>query len=82
MNVREYFETILSARHLVGMTADEIEALESMPVDSVCGEDCKNALNSCATLLISIHRAFGPDSNEEDEIVAATLSAVICFICG
>lgn len=82
MNVLEYFQKVLSASHLTGLAADEIESLESMPIDSNCGDDCKKALDACAGLINFVRQAFGDESAEEDEIVAATLSAVMCFICG
>ncbi len=80
MNILEYVQAVgLSTE---GLDSDGFEALDSMPLDSNCGNDCKSAIDAAITLINIIRQAFGNESAEEYNIADATLSAVLCFICG
>jgi len=79
-NVLEYFKAKLNSP---GIDSGLNEAMESMPVDSVCGDDCKLAIDRAKAFLDSVRKAYGdthPDYIESvNDITAEVLG---CFICG
>lgn len=54
-DIFDYFETHLR------VTPDDV-SLHELPVDSVCGASCKQAIDAAATLLLALTLAHGEDS--------------------
>lgn len=57
-------------------------AMIDMPIDSVCGNDCKLAIDACAEFIKNIRKAYGEYSQHEIDAVISTLNVLGVFICG
>lgn len=81
VTVRAYFEQAFPA-HVYVAARDPVD-LESMPLDSHCGADCKAAVDAGAALAAQVRRAFGDDKPEHFQEIGEIVADVCgCFICG
>lgn len=86
MNVLDYFK----AQFPLYPTDEDVEILGEMPMDSVCGLDCKCAIDSATSLINHVVRAYGPiDSFEHPlgptltfPIINAAVQVCVCYIRG
>jgi hypothetical protein len=76
MNIYEYFNSKLG-------TPPSDESLKELPVDSVCGAECKSAIDAGAALIQHLRSAFGRgDERSEDrahDIFYTVDSIVECY---
>ena len=84
MNVREYFETAFPDQSYIDPTASA--DLESMPLDSTCGEACKIAIDrgkALDDLILEGHGPFYPNHSHETKAISqAVLGLCLLYICG
>jgi hypothetical protein len=79
-NVLEYFNAKLGTP---AIDNDLTEALESMPADSNCGDDCCKAIDNAKAFLGSVRKAYGDTQPGYIESVHDITAEVLgCFICG
>lgn len=80
-NVRQYFEEVFPDPTYPH--DDDAECFEDMPLDSVCGRDCKKAIRAAELMRVQIEAAFG-DLYPEFFINLREMTArvVRCFITG
>lgn len=71
MNIYDYFKEKL------GVEPDDT-SLKKLPVDSGCGDDCKEAIDAAEKLVAIVAKAVG-HSTETDMIISATEEAVTVF---
>lgn len=61
----------------------EADVLKSIPLDSVCGKDCRQAIQTAADFTAQIRKAHGTGTPVLENLVRSTaLSIVLTFICG
>jgi hypothetical protein len=79
-NILDYFTAAgFSAE---GIDAARIAAMQSMPTDSNCGDDCRKAIDSAKAFADAVRMAFGDDFGflaQLTDILAATCG---CYITG
>lgn len=83
MNVREYFERAFPG-HVYEQRRDPAD-LESMPLDSTCGQDCKGAIDAATTFanhVRMIHGAAGKGAEQLCRIRNITVNLCGVMICG
>lgn len=85
MNVRQYLEQAFP-RHRYE-SPRQIGPLESMPLDSNCGDDCKKAIDRAKALDDLIAEGHGEyyethHSNETQCISAIAADLCLLYICG
>jgi hypothetical protein len=84
MNVYSYFSTVFgeALAHDV-IDSDQREDLESMPLDSNCGEDCKKAIDRAHEFSQSIYNAYGQwNEGHFHEVLNIAVKTCLVFICG
>lgn len=90
MNVREYFESKFKP-HMFNLDVDHDRAeeglgdiLAEMPLDSNCGDGCKQAIDACAAFVECIKMAYGEYDYPEyiNETLHACVHTCVCFIRG
>lgn len=82
MNVFDYAVKSFQLQHPEAVDADTRDAMESMPVESECGFDCKAAIDSAVCFINSIRKAHGDNSEDEATFIFMTFDIVCVFICG
>jgi len=84
MNVREYAERAFPHFELIRVCCHgDVEAFNSMPIDSNCGNDCKEAIDAAKKLVKKIHEAWGNDRpNYVSNVVEAAMRTCRIFITG
>ena len=84
MNVREYFEAAFPG-HPYEQSRDAGD-LESMPLDSICGDACKVAIDRAKALDDLIREGHGPfyPNHAEETRAIANIAVNLCglYICG
>jgi hypothetical protein len=81
MNVREYFEQAFPGH--VYQRARDPKDLESMPLDSNCGSDCKACIDAGIKLADHVRMAFGSDYPDNLMHIRNVIVNVCgCYICG
>lgn len=84
MTVRDYFEAAFP-NHPYEQLRDSHD-LESMPLDSVCGEACKTAIDRAKALDDLIREGHGPfyPNHEFETRAIANIAVNLCglYICG
>lgn len=61
---------------------NKMNDLRSMPLDSVCGDDCKEAIYSATRFVDRIKYAYGEDSSEAGTVIELCVNVCLTFICG
>lgn len=87
MTVRQYFEATFPG-HVYAELRDPTD-LESMPLDSNCGDDCRKAIDASKRLLKHVAAAYGdrPDDHPRGHALRQSIGAAVvevlgCYICG
>jgi hypothetical protein len=56
---------------------------EQMPIDSVCGEDCRKAIDAARDLIEHIRMAFGDDRPDDiDRVTEVARDVCCCYVNG
>lgn len=96
MDCREYFKTVMTPAAGESITNELLDRLHpnaeedtfgsilaEMPLDSACGDGCKEAIDNAVLMCMSIREAFGDDLPKLHENVAyAACRVCSCFIRG
>lgn len=85
MNVRQHLETAFP-KHCY-KDRSQLEDLESMPLDSVCGESCRIAIDRAKALDDLIREGHGPfyetnHTKETQAISTVAMNLCLLYICG
>lgn len=86
MNVHDYFRS----QFPLYPSDDDVDILAEMPLDSVCGLDCKCAIDAATGLVNHIVKAYGPiDSFQHplgptltNPVIDAAVQVCVCYIRG
>ena len=61
---------------------NKMKDLKSMPLDSVCGDDCKLAIDSATLFVDRLKYAHGEDCPEAGTVIELCVNVCLTFICG
>lgn len=80
MNVLDY---LISALPETLIQPDERADLESMPIASTCGEDCRQAIEAAVPFAALIRKAHGPFAVKHVQPVGESVKNLcLLYICG
>lgn len=89
MNVQEYFSSFFMTHDLsspsgAGDGTTEGDVLAEMPLDSNCGQDCKECIDRAVALTDSIRLAYGDNYKPHHiiNVANAVVDVCCCFIRG
>lgn len=81
--VAEYFENALGADIETLDGPDSDNSMERMPLASICGHECRRAIDAARALLDFVERATGEDRPERNRAVQViALQCCLVFING
>lgn len=80
MNVRDYFEQVFPDH---AYDHEDAERLKSMPLNSMCGGDCRLTIDAASILANRITVAFGNDKPQHfKQLADIVIDVCCCYIYG
>lgn len=72
-NIFDYFEELLDE-------TPKDDTLKELPVDSVCGQACKNVIDAAAAWIDHRYMALGDDANLSDDFNDELIQQTACIV--